>query len=333
MTRISVGDVSLTNILARQGADLRAQVSRASQEVTTGQHSDLARALRGDVSPVLAIDASLTRLQAFRTTTHDSALQTAAQQAAMSGLSSLAKEITMTLLGARDFQGQAQIAAIAADVRGRLESAVGLLNTQAAGRAIFAGAATDRVPLGSADDLLAALEAAATGATTAGTVAAAVVNWFADPLGYGAFYQGGAPLSDAPIAPGETADLSTTAMDPAIRDTLASFAMAALLDRGMLAGNAEERARLAERAGHDLLTTEDARITLAARIGSVEAQIEAARTRNGAEETALGILRSDVGSVDPYEAATRLEAARSQLESLYLVTARVSRLSLVEFLR
>lgn len=333
MTRISVGDVSLTNILARQGADLRAQVSRASQEVTTGQHSDLARALRGDVSPVLAIDASLTRLQAFRTTTHDSALQTAAQQAAMSGLSSLAKEITMTLLGARDFQGQAQIAAIAADVRGRLESAVGLLNTQAAGRAIFAGAATDRVPLGSADDLLAALEAAATGATTAGTVAAAVVNWFADPLGYGAFYQGGAPLSDAPIAPGETADLSTTAMDPAIRDTLASFAMAALLDRGMLAGNAEERARLAERAGHDLLTTEDARITLAARIGSVEAQIEAARTRNGAEETALGILRTDVGSVDPYEAATRLEAARSQLESLYLVTARVSRLSLVEFLR
>jgi flagellar hook-associated protein 3 FlgL len=122
-------------------------------------------------------------------------------------------------------------------------------------------------------------------------------------------------------------------LDPAIRDTLASFAMAALLDRGMLAGNAEERARLAQRAGQELLTSEDARITLAARIGSVEAQIEAARTRNGAEETALGILRSDIGSVDPYEAATRLEAARSQLESLYLVTARVSRLSLVEFLR
>jgi flagellar hook-associated protein 3 FlgL len=109
--------------------------------------------------------------------------------------------------------------------------------------------------------------------------------------------------------------------------------MAALLDRGILAGNAGERARLAERAGRELLSSEDARIMLAARIGSVEAQIEAARTRNGAEETALGILRSDIGSVDPYEAATRLEAASSQLESLYLVTARVSRLSLVEFLR
>jgi flagellar hook-associated protein 3 FlgL len=333
MTRISVGDASLTNILARQGAELRGQLNRAAQEVTTGQHTDLARALRGDVSPLLSIDASLTRLQAFKTTTQDAALQMAAQQVAVSGLSSLAKGITTTLLGAPKFQTVAQISTIAADMRGRLESAVGLLNAQAAGRAVFSGALTDRGPLGPADDLLAALEVAAAAATTAEEVASAVVGWFADPLGYGTFYQGGAPLSDAPIAPGEAANLSTTAMDPAIRDTLAGFAMAALLDRGMLAGDARERALLAERSGQQLLTSEDARITLAARIGSVEAQIEAARTRNGAEETALGILRSDIGSVDPYEAASRMEAARSQLESLYLVTARVSRLSLVEFLR
>ncbi len=333
MTRLSVGDASLTNILARQGADLRAQVSRAAQEVTTGQHSDLAQALRGDVSPLLAIDASLTRLQAYRTTTQDAALQTAAQQTAMAGLSSLAGGISTTLLGARDFQTQAQIGAIAADARGRLDSAIGLVNTQAAGRATFSGVATDTAPLGTADDLLAALETAAIGATTAGTVAAAVTSWFADPLGYGSFYRGGSALSPAPVAPGEAADLSTTALDPAIRDTLAGFALAALIDRGLLAGNPEERARLAQQAGQVLLTTEDARITLAAGIGSVEAQIEAARTRNGAEETALGILRSDIGAADPYEAATRLEAARSQLESLYLVTARVSRLSLVEFLR
>ncbi len=332
MTRLSVGDASLTNILARQGAELRAQVNRAAQEVTTGQHSDLPKALRGDVSPLLAIDASLSRLAAFRTTTQDAALQTAAQQTAFAGLSSLAGLAT-TLLGAPDFQTQAQISAVAADARGRLASAIGLLNTQAADRAVFSGAATDRVPLGTADDLLAALETAAIGATTAGAVAAAVVTWFADPLGYAAFYQGGAALSGAPIAPGEMADLSTTALDPAIRDTLAGFAMAALIDRGLLAGTSEERAALAQRAGKALLASGDARITLAARVGSVEAQIEAARTRNGAEETALGILRSDIGSVDPYAAASRLEAARSQLESLYLVTARVSRLSLVEFLR
>ena len=90
---------------------------------------------------------------------------------------------------------------------------------------------------------------------------------------------------------------------------------------------------MAYQAGQQLLSTEEGRITLSARIGTAEAQIETARTRNAAEETALGILRSGIGSVDPYEAATRLETVRAQLESLYLVTARVSRLSLTEYLR
>lgn len=333
MTRVSLGDASLTNLLARQGADLRGQVQRASVEITTGRHTDIGQTLRGDVSPLLAVDASLARLAAFRTTATDAAFPTAAQQTALTGLSSLVGGIATTLLGSRDLPTPAQIDTLAADARGRLASAVGLLNTQAAGRAVFSGVQTNMPPLGSAEDMLSALTLAATGATTAGQVRAAVLNWFADPSGYGAFYQGGDPLSPVPIAPGESADLSVTALDPSIRDTLAGLAMAALLDRGQLAGNPDERARLAATAGQHLLAGGDARITLSARIGTVEAQVETARSRNGAEETALGLLRADIGAVDPYEAATRLETARAQLESLYLITARVSRLSLVEFLR
>lgn len=333
MTRISVGDASLTNILARQGADLRGQVQRASQEVATGKHSDIGATLRGDFSPLLAIDASLSRLSAYKANTTDAAFQTAAQQSAIAGLSQLASGISTTLLGAKNFSTPAQIDTLGADAKGRLASAIGLMNTQASGRAVFSGAATDTVPLGSVEDMLTALQTAATGATTAGQVSAAVNGWFADPLGFGTFYQGSTALSPAPIAPGETADLSTTAMDQALRDTLAGFAMAALIDRGVLAGDPTERGRLAQQAGQQLISTEDARTTLQARIGTVEAQIEAARTRNGAEETSLGVLRSDIGSVDPYEAATRLQTIQSQLESLYLVTARVSRLSLAEYLR
>lgn len=332
MTRISVGDASLTNILARQGAELRGQVQRASQEVATGRHSDIGATLRGNFSPLLAVDASLARLAAYKSNTSDAAFQTAAQQAAISGLSGLASGLSTTLLGARNAT-PVQIDTLAADAKGRLASAIGLLNTQASGRAVFSGVATGTVPLGALEDMLTALQTAAAGATTAGQVTAAVNGWFADPLGFGAFYQGGGPLSPTPIAQGEAADLSTTAMDPALRDTLAGFAMAALIDRGVLAADATERGRLAQQAGQQLTSTADARTTLQARIGTVEAQIEAARTRNSAEETSLGILRSEIGSVDPYEAGTRLEAIRSQLESLYLVTARVARLSLAEYLR
>jgi flagellar hook-associated protein 3 FlgL len=257
MMRVSVGDASLTNILARQGADLRAQVNRASQEVATGKHSDIGATLRGDFSPLLAIDASLSRLSAYASNTTDAAFQTAVQQGAIAGLSELATGISTTLLGAKNFSTPAQIATLGADAKGRLASAIGLLNTQASGRAVFSGVATDTVPLGSVEDLLTALQTAATGATTAGQVSAAVTAWFADPLGFGTFYQGGDPLSPAPIAAGESADLSTTAMDQTLRDTLAGFAMAALIDRGILAGDATERGRLAQQAGRQLISTED----------------------------------------------------------------------------
>jgi flagellar hook-associated protein 3 FlgL len=333
MTRISVGDASLTNILARQGADLRNQVQRASTEVATGRHSDIAAVLRGDVSPLLAIDASLSRLAAFQTTTTDVAFQASAQQSVLSSISSLADGITTTLIAARDFPTTAQVDTVAADARARLESVVGLLNTQASGRAVFSGMATDTAPLASSEALLDALQAAVSSAVNAQEVADGVSAWFADPEGYGAFYQGGDPLHPIPVGPGETATLSTTALDPTLRDTLAGFAMAALIDRGVLGGDADQRARLAERAGQKLMASEDSRTTLAARIGTVEAQIEDARTRNAAEATSLGILRSDIGSADPYEAATRLESASTQLESLYLVTSRVSQLRLVDFLR
>ena len=331
--RLTIGDASLTNILARQGADLRGQVQRAAQEVASGKHSDLGATLRGDLSPILAIDASLSRLSAYKSTANDAAVQTAAQQSALGGLSQLARGVSTALMAVTDVAVPTQVNTLALDARGRLASAMGLLNSQTGGRAVFSGVATDTLPLGSADDLLSALETAAVGATTADQVATAVTAWFNDPLGFGAFYQGGAALSPAPIAAGESADLSTTAMDPAIRATLSGLAKAALLDRGMLAGDFTERARLAATAGQELTRTEEDRVTLAARIGTVEAQIETARTRNGAEETALGILRSDIGSVDPYEAATRLENVRAQLESLYLITARVSRLSLTEYIR
>lgn len=333
MTRISVGDASLTSILRRQGAALKDQLQRASTEVVTGRHTDLGASLRGDFSPLLAIDASLSRLSAYRSTTQGAAQQAQAMQAGMATLAALSTDIGLTLLRSADFATPVQVDMIASDARGRLASAIGALNAQAAGRSVFAGVETGRSPLGSAEDMLSALQAAAAGATTAGGVASAVRDWFADPTGYAAFYQGGAGLAPVPIAPGEAVEMPVTALDPAIRETLTGLAMAALLDRGVLAGDPDARAELAQTAGTVLVSSQDARIMLAARIGAAEAQIEAASTRNSAEDSALKILRSDVGSVDPYEAAARLQSVQAQLESLYLVTSRVSRLNLAEYIR
>lgn len=109
--------------------------------------------------------------------------------------------------------------------------------------------------------------------------------------------------------------------------------MAALLDRGILSGNTTGRQDLAQRAGLSLLTSADERAHLQAHLGRHEAQLSAAETRNGAETSALDIARASILSVDPYEAASQLEATQTRLETIYALTARLSRLNLVDFLR
>lgn len=333
MNRISMGDANLTTILSRQGSLLKAEVNRASTEMVTGRSSDIGVGVRGNFSPLLALDASLSRLAGYRSASSDAALLAQSMQTVMDTLSGISGEVAVSLMRTATLTTPTQVDAAAAEARARLGTALAALNTQVAGRSLFAGVETGQSPLGTADELLAALQTAVAGATSANSVETAVRGWFVSPGPYDAFYRGGHSTAPTAVATGETADLSITALDPAFRDTLAGLAMAALLDRGLLAGNPAPRAEIAQRAGLLLHNSEDARTLVAARIGTAQAQIENAQTRNAAEESALTIARSAIASVDPYEAATRLEQTRIQLESLYLITARVSRLNLAEYIR
>ena len=331
MTRVSVGDASLTTILKRQGAQLKADMQRASTEMVTGRQTDVGAAVRGDFAPLAGIDASLTRLTGYRSNTAEAAFLTQSMQTTMTALSKMAGEASSVLLKSADFLTVAQVNSAAADARGKLGTALAALNTQVSGRSLFSGVETSTRPMGTADEMLTALETTLVGVTTVNGAVSAIQTWF-NGAGYDSFYQGGASLSAIPIAAGETADISVTAQDPVFRETLSGLATAALLDRGLFAGQLQNRADLAQRAGLALHVSEERRSLLAARIGVVEAQIGTAATRNSAEDTALKIARTSIASVDPYDASTRLKEVQAQLEALYLITSRVSRLSLTEYL-
>ena len=68
-------------------------------------------------------------------------------------------------------------------------------------------------------------------------------------------------------------------------------------------------------------------------IGVGEAQIAAAVTRYEAEEAILTSLFNDKTGRDQFEAASELQLLESQLEASYLLTARLARLSITNFIR
>ncbi len=157
--------------------------------------------------------------------------------------------------------------------------------------------------------------------------------WFADAGGFAAtVYQGGDPLAPVPIGRDQSARIDVTALDPAIVGTIKSLAMASLLARGVLAGSDVARSDLAKRAGEDLAGNQSTMAELEARLGTTEANILAASVQNDAEKSALETARLGLLSVDPYETAAKLQEAQTQLETLFALTARMSRLSLVNYL-
>lgn len=332
MALISLGDMAQSFMLRRQNLALKSDLQRLSTELVTERATDIARQTSGDLSPLSAIDTSLSRLRAYGSATTDTALFTGAMQTALSTVDGLASDIAVSLLQAAETGHESSVDSLAADARQKFETAVAAFNTRVGDRSLFAGQGTDGPALTDAETILTALDAAIAGAMTAGEVDTAVSAWFDDPSGYAAAYLGGSVLEPVSVAPGETARIGITAMDPAIRETLKGLALAALLDRGALGGAAAERANLARRAGESLVAGATDRAHLAADLGIVEAQIEAAKARNGAETSALQIARTGIVSVDRYETASRLEATQTQLETLYAITARMTRLSLVDFL-
>jgi flagellar hook-associated protein 3 FlgL len=333
MSLISLGDMAQSFLLRRQSVALKSDLTRLSTELTTGRVSDASARVSGDLVPLSGIDSSLARLKGFGTVATEAALFTGAIQTALGVIDDMSSDLSAALLSASSGTSSLLLDSVGVDARLRFESAVSALNTRFGDRTIFAGTATTGAATVKAETLLQALDTVVLGATSAADVEAAVTAWFDAPGGFVAqAYVGGGSLAPLLIAPGDEAVVDVTGTDPAIRASLKGLAMAALLDRGVLSGQSTARRNLAQLAGVSLLQSQTDRAHLAARLGTVEAQIGAAAARNSAETTSLQIARSDIVAADPFETATKLEETQAQLEYIYAITARMTRLSLVDYL-
>ena len=334
MSLISLGDMAQSFMLRRQTVAVKSDLQRLTLELTTGRVADIAARVSGDLVPISGIDASLARLNGYRAVTAETGLFAGSMQIALGVVDDLSSDLSRTLLAATSSASQTLIDAAGSEARSRLETAMSALNTRVGDRTLFAGVATTGRAIVDMETMMLALDTAAAGATTAQDIELAVSAWFNAPTGFAAVaYTGGAALARVNIAPGEEAAMDITANDPAIRSTVKGLALAVLLGRGVLVGQPAERQNLANRAGLSLLESQTDRTYLAARLGAAQAQIDAAASRNAAETTSLQIARADMTAADPFETASKLQETQQQLEKIYAITARITRLSLMDYLR
>lgn len=335
MTFNSVGDLALSFQLRRQNSILKADLNRYSQELSSGVSSDIGGKLGGNYNALAGIERGIKIADSFSVGISEKRLELKVAQQSLNNLSTLG-QISGTLLTVQDATDNTLVKNAGNDALARFVSTIQTLNSQVGGKTIFAGVATDGPAIIDAETILLAIETeiAASGATTAIAVANVVDNWFDSGGGFDLTGYLGANAATAGIrlSASEVAPSPPTAEDDAIRSFLSAMAKGALLARDTQSLSSVEQGKLARMSGESLVSADSEIIDLRASIGLSEAQVERASVEVATELQALEIAKSELVSVDPFETAVKFENAQTQLETLYSVTAKLSRLSLANYL-
>jgi len=336
MSWTSLGSLALPYQMQRNGVLLRKAMAQYSSEMTTGQVEAPQRHLRGDLGELAVIEARLSRINTYDLVIgqNETLLETAQTALGrMAALGSLLSNQIMTAVFADS--GDQSYASVGASARVALSDMVSVLSTSVAGRTLFSGAAVDRAPLLPVADLLSAVSASVTGLTTAADISDALESFFFDVGGPfdTLVYQGTGTSPGGAIDDFETGPTLPTAADPAIRRHLMAATMGALLDEPSLVLSRTETRALARQTMEMMESNGEAITALRAGIGFGQELLEQRSQRLSFEKDALVTARHRLVGTDPFESASLLEETRHRLETLYAVTARVSRLSLLDFLR
>lgn len=331
----SIGDMAQAFALRRQTVDLKQQMDRLTVELSSGQAADITRHLSGNLLHLADVEHELTLQDSHRTAAREAAVDAGTMQSSLGFIQSLSSDLANSAITVGFASGGVPLSTLSTEAKGTLGSIIGALNTDVAGRALFSGSEIDRTSLAPADQVLAEVRSAVGGATSATAVLSALDTFFDTPGGAfeTSIYQGGtSDLSSYQLGAGESVALDIRADDPVLRNLLKQTVLAALVDDPGLALGTDDRRALARSASEALLTQQDGLSTLRADLGVAEARIDQSSTRIGAEITSLQIARNDLVSIDVFETAGDLEQVQFQLETLYTLTARASRLNLVNFL-
>ncbi|RII40264.1 hypothetical protein DL237_02810 [Pseudooceanicola sediminis] len=335
MSMNSIGDLAQSFMLRQQHTDLKTRMNSLVQELASGRTADVSRHLSGSYSYLSDVQRNLTLLEGYDAATGEAILFTDAMQTVLGQFQDLATDLGLASMSAAN----SKVSEVMYNVSDRAVQDMALmvssLNTEVAGRALFSGVDSDTTPLISSTEMLDELRTLIAGETTLSGIQAKLDSWF-DDAGGGfetLAYQGAtASLPPFRLGAGETVNLDLRAGDDSIRVLLKHTAMAALAADKSLGFPRELQEEMLMTGGQGLSFEQQGLVRIRADLGYAQARTEESATRIAAERTGYLMARTELLEVDQYEAATQLEDLQYQLEALYSVTVKLSRLSLTDFL-
>lgn len=339
MMGTTFGDMSKRLALQRQGSGLKQAVRNLSQEMTTGIVRDKSNRVNGEFSKLAGIKGAIGMASARKASAQFAGTIFSMQQSILADLGKHAQNGFLDQTIHSPIMSSAEISRSIGVMESTFQNAVSQLNTELGGRTLFAGTTGDSAALIGADAILAEISDSLIAAYPAGPdveeASAFIANWFSDSGQYATLaYRGGPPIpARLDLGHGITVGFEITAQDSDIREFLGALALGAVLSKGLFEADQGRQHAMLQNASLGLGKAQTGLIALSANLGIQEERAREGQVRAEAEYTAMSIARAELLEADPYDTAIRLEQTMTQLDLIYNLTARLSRLSLASYLR
>lgn len=333
---IGLSDLAASWQLQRQNTSIKTALFDTGQQLTTNEKSVGEISRDGNIQRLFSFDRSLSLLDGYENAANAARVQMDAIQSSLGNVRDTAARVGLGVLAAVDTSDHVMSMTEARGAIPALESVVSMININVAGKSLFSGAATDRNALNSANQIQTDVDAIVAGSPDATTAIAAIDFYFNDPTGGFATTIYNGSLSNGPdvrVGDNESISMPVRADDPAIRETLRNLSIMASVANGAFPTSIADQQQMLRTAATDNLTTSDDLNKLREATGFSQERLEIAVSRNEAHKSGLMIGRVDMANVDPYETASRFQELQVQLEKMFTVTARLSQLTLTNYLR
>lgn len=326
MTAIPPINTLLTSSLSGPVADIRARITTVSEEAVTGRYADLVATLDGRIDKALLAEKAVQDIDTDRSQLNLRATRLEITQNSLSRIQDSIGDLSTGIIVAVGTGDENSIRFSSQQAAGSLEDIFNALGSRHGERFLFAGDATATTPFSDPEALISDVRAIANSAIDAADLEAQLDTYFNDPAGtfQTAIYSGTASASDPD---------AVTGIDPALINVISALSVLAVADPTNAPPVLNISSEGLSNAANDLRSGLTDLTNLRAERGIVQAQISQSLEALDAEEAVLTTAFNNLTARDQFEAATELQNLQNTLEASFLLTNRLSTLSLVNFLR
>lgn len=350
MSNFLVSSLSISGAPRSSVARVQQELVIAQKEVATGRYADVGKSLGVSVSRTITMRTEVSNIEKLRTTNDVIGRRFETMQAVLGTVTGTAENLRASLISTSNTEAGARVNQLNATAN--ISQVISALNGNFGSRYLFSGAATDTPPMMKdvVDDFGTSLASAAvdTAWTTFLTANAITdpadvtdaqmddflkndfeavfsdANWAAN--------WSNASDADATSRIGEADFVQSTvsANDQSFRNIIKSYVMLSKFGGDDL--NAEARQVLTSASIENLSKGITELTELRTDIGLREERVSKASDGLKVQQKVLEMAINAEEEVDVYEAKTRIDMLMNKLEMSYSLTARMSRMSLLNFL-